>query len=33
VAEDGGFDLGRYPAVTDWIARIASTPGYLPMDS
>ncbi|HEX8124608.1 MAG TPA: glutathione S-transferase family protein [Allosphingosinicella sp.] len=32
VAEDGGFDLDRYPAVTAWIARIASTPGYLPMD-
>jgi glutathione S-transferase len=31
VAEEGGFDLGRYPAVTAWIARIASAPGYLPM--
>jgi glutathione S-transferase len=31
VAEDGGFDLGRYPAVTAWIGRIASAPGYLPM--
>ncbi|HEX8308826.1 MAG TPA: glutathione S-transferase family protein [Allosphingosinicella sp.] len=33
VAEDGGFDLGRYPALTAWIARIASTPGYLSMDA
>jgi glutathione S-transferase len=29
VADEGGFDLGRYPAVTAWLARIASTPGYL----
>ena len=33
VAEEGGFDLGRYPAVTAWIARIASAPGYVPMDA
>lgn len=31
VAPDGGFDLGRYPAVTAWIARIASAPGYVLM--
>ena len=33
VAGEGGFDLGRHPAVTAWIARIASAPGYLPMDA
>ena len=33
VAEDGGFDLGRYPAVTAWIGRVASAPGYLPMSA
>ncbi|HYJ83626.1 MAG TPA: glutathione S-transferase family protein [Allosphingosinicella sp.] len=33
VAEEGGFDLGRYPAVTAWIARIASAPGSVPMDA
>lgn len=33
VAEDGGFGLGRYPAITAWIARIASAPGYVPMDA
>jgi glutathione S-transferase len=33
VAEEGGFDLGRYRAVTAWIARVASAPGYLPMDA
>lgn len=31
VAGEGGFDLGRHPAVTAWIARIASAPGYVPM--
>jgi glutathione S-transferase len=33
VAPDGGFDLGRYPAVSAWTARIASAPDYVPMDS
>lgn len=33
VSEEGGFDLGRYPAVTAWIARIASAPSYVPMDA
>jgi len=33
VAEEGGFELGRYPAVTAWLDRVASAPGYLPMDA
>jgi len=33
VAEEGGFDLGRYPAVSAWLARIAGTPGYVAMDA
>ncbi|HYD36562.1 MAG TPA: glutathione S-transferase family protein [Allosphingosinicella sp.] len=33
VAPDGGFDLGRYPALTAWIGRVASAPGYLPMNA
>jgi glutathione S-transferase len=33
VAEEGGFDLGRYLAITAWIARIASAPGYVSMDA
>ena len=33
VADEGGFDLGRHSAVTAWIARIASAPGYVPMDA
>ncbi|WP_199171551.1 MULTISPECIES: glutathione S-transferase family protein [Luteimonas] len=31
VAADGGFDLTPYPAVRDWLARVAATPGYVPM--
>jgi glutathione S-transferase len=31
VAEEGGFDLGRYPAVERWLERVAAEPGYLPM--
>jgi len=30
-AADGGFDLGRYPAVQRWIARVEAQPGYIPM--
>ena len=26
------FDLTRFPAVRDWLARIAAEPGYVPMD-
>jgi len=31
VAEEGGFDFGRYPAVRAWIERVQRTPGYLPL--
>lgn len=31
VAPEGDFDLGGFPAVTDWLARIASEPSHLPM--
>ncbi|RMD64470.1 MAG: glutathione S-transferase family protein [Alphaproteobacteria bacterium] len=31
VAEEGGFDLGRFPALTAWLARVARTPGYVPI--
>jgi glutathione S-transferase len=33
VAREGGFDLGRYPAILAWIARVASHPGHIPMDA
>jgi glutathione S-transferase len=30
-AEDGQFDLSHYPAVQRWLARVAATPGYIPL--
>ncbi|MDJ0576916.1 MAG: glutathione S-transferase family protein [Xenococcaceae cyanobacterium MO_234.B1] len=32
VAEEGGFDLTKYPAIQLWIDRIASEPKYVGMD-
>ncbi|MEI8104247.1 MAG: glutathione S-transferase family protein [Actinomycetes bacterium] len=29
VAEQGGFDLGRYPAIGAWLARVAAEPGHV----
>jgi glutathione S-transferase len=31
VASEGGFDLGRYPAIRDWLARVEAQPGYAAM--
>ncbi len=31
VAGEGGFDLPRYSAITDWCARVASQPGHTPI--
>jgi len=33
VAADGGFELTGYPAITAWLRRIESLPGYQPMQS
>jgi len=33
VAGDADFDLGRYPAVSDWIERVKAVPGYIAMDA
>jgi glutathione S-transferase len=33
VAEEGGFDLGRYPAVTAWLDRVAGQPGHVPISA
>jgi glutathione S-transferase len=33
VAEEGGFDLARYPAVERWLEGVAAQPGHLPMAS
>jgi glutathione S-transferase len=32
VAESGGFRLGDYPNVAAWLARVAASPGFVPMD-
>ena len=33
VADEGGFDLGPYPAVRGWLARVAAVPGHVPMEA
>jgi glutathione S-transferase len=33
VAGEGGFDLSAYPAVQAWLARVAATPGHVPIDA
>jgi glutathione S-transferase len=33
VADEGGFDLGRYPAIRDWLDRVASQPGHVTIDA
>lgn len=30
-AEDGGFDLAKFPLVSAWLARVRATPGFIPM--
>ena len=32
VAGEGGFDLGRYPGIGRWLARIAAVPGHVPLE-
>jgi glutathione S-transferase len=31
VAEEGGFELSRYPAIGAWLARVAAQPGHVPI--
>ncbi|MBS0213972.1 MAG: glutathione S-transferase family protein [Proteobacteria bacterium] len=31
VADEGGFDLQRYPRLCDWLERVKAQPGYVPM--
>ncbi|HEY7691734.1 MAG TPA: glutathione S-transferase family protein [Gaiellaceae bacterium] len=33
LAAEGGFDLALYPHVQAWIERVASSPGYVPLDA
>ena len=30
-AADGGFDLGRYPAIERWLERVRREPGHMPL--
>jgi len=30
-AADGGFELSRFPKITDWLARVRAQPGFVPM--
>src|ERR1700709_501605 len=32
VADEGGFELGRFPAIGAWLRRVSSLPGYVPID-
>jgi glutathione S-transferase len=31
VADEGGFEMGRFPAIAAWLPRIAALPGYVPI--
>jgi glutathione S-transferase len=33
VADEGGFDLGRYPAIGGWIGRVKAQPGHVTIDA
>jgi glutathione S-transferase len=33
VADEGGFDLERYPALRAWLQRVASEPGHVTIDA
>jgi glutathione S-transferase len=33
VADEAGFELGRYPAIGSWLERVASEPGHVPIDA
>jgi len=31
VADEGGFDLGRYPSISGWLERVAAQPRHVPI--
>jgi glutathione S-transferase len=33
VADEGSFELERYPAIGAWLERVASEPGHVPIDA
>ncbi len=32
-ADEGGFDLGSYPAIEAWLGRVVALPGHVPMEA
>jgi glutathione S-transferase len=32
VAEEGGYDLSRYPGIRAWVASVAAQPGHVPIN-
>ena len=32
VADEGGFDLSRYPGISAWMARVKAQPGHVAID-
>jgi glutathione S-transferase len=32
VADEGGFELGRFPAIGEWLGRVSSLSGYISID-
>ena len=33
VADEGGFEMERYPLIGDWLARVAAMPGHVTIDA
>jgi glutathione S-transferase len=33
VADEGGFELDRFPATQGWLERVAAVPGHVPIDA
>ena len=33
VADEGGFELERYPAIRRWLERVSSQPGHVTIDA
>ena len=33
VAEEGNFDMQRYPAIRKWLDRVAAQPGHVTLDA
>jgi glutathione S-transferase len=32
-ADEGGFDLAPYPRIREWLERVRSQPGHVPIDA